>query len=60
MPKRSTSKSIWSDGIMCGKLSVWVEASAGGLLLPEGLYSPVKKKVNFVDSSHNEGLSPSA
>jgi hypothetical protein len=54
----------------------WVEASAGGLLVPEGLYSPVakyfgtcfkiriwielsRKKVNFVNSSQNEGLSPS-
>jgi hypothetical protein len=51
-------------------------ASSGGLLVPEGLYSPVakyfstwfkiriwielsRKNVNFVNSSQNEGLSPS-
>jgi hypothetical protein len=45
---------------------------AGGLLVPEGLYSPIAKyfgtcfniririKVNFINSSQNEGLSPSA
>jgi hypothetical protein len=52
-----------------------VEASAGGLQVPDSLYSPVaksfgtclkienknltvKKKVNFMNSSENEGLSP--
>jgi hypothetical protein len=52
-----------------------VDASAGGLLVPEGLYSPVAKylgicfkvrmwielsrKVNFINLFQNEGLSPS-
>jgi hypothetical protein len=53
----------------------WVEASAGGLLVPEGLSSPIakyfgtcfkyvyefncKKKLNFINSTQIEGLSPS-
>jgi hypothetical protein len=57
-------------------LNLWVEASAGGLLVPEDLYSPVantsilalkyvyelncQKKVIFINSSENEELAPLA
>jgi hypothetical protein len=63
---------IWCIKIVL-HFNLWVEASVGGLLVPEGRYSPlakyfgicfkirnwtVKKEVN-VNSSQNEGLSPS-
>jgi hypothetical protein len=66
--------SIWC--IKIGKVLVlhfnpWVEACAGGLLVPEGLYSPDpkyfgtcfklridKKKENITNSFQNEGLFP--
>jgi hypothetical protein len=37
---------IWSIkivNVLVLHLNLWVEASAGGLLVPEGLYSPIAK-----------------